>query len=101
MVDTRLMNPRIVGLESDGSALLAMVGGSGAGAYAAWSIPLPAGESRRLGNAEFDDAALFPDGRILFRKGTDLYVADKDGSNPRKLGSVDGDFGHPSCFAGR
>jgi eukaryotic-like serine/threonine-protein kinase len=94
-VDTRLVNPYIVGLAPDGSALLAAVG-SFLPAYPLWSIPLPAGEPRRLGNIEAEDAAFFPDGRILFQKGTDLYVAGKDASNPRKLVAVGNNFGHPS-----
>jgi hypothetical protein len=49
------------------------------------AIPLPAGEPRRLGSIEAQDADLFPDGRILFSKGKDLYIAEKDGSQPRKL----------------
>jgi len=64
--------------------------------YPLWSIPLPAGEPRRLGSAEVQDADFFPDGRIIFAKGTDLYVAEKDGSNPRKLISLAGNVWNPS-----
>ena len=88
LVDTRLVNPQIAGLEPDGSALLALVGAVTDTSYPLWSIPLPAGEPRRLGNLEVVDAGVFPDGRITFGKGTDLFVADKDGSNPHKLVSV-------------
>ncbi len=96
LIDTKLVNSVIVGLAPDASVLLALVGGTSDPAYALWSIPLPVGEPRRLSNIEVEDAAFFPDGRILFQKGTDLYVADKDASNPRKLISLGADFGHPS-----
>lgn len=61
-----------------------------------WAIPLPAGEPRRLGSLEAQDADLFPDGRILFSKGNELYVAEKDGSQPRKLLSAAGNIREPS-----
>jgi serine/threonine protein kinase len=90
IVDTKIVDPRIAGLTPDGSALLALVGGYADAVYPLWSIPLPAGEPRRLGSAEGQDAAFFPDGRIIFAKGADVFVADKDGSNPRKLVSMAG-----------
>jgi serine/threonine protein kinase/Tol biopolymer transport system component len=90
IVDTKIVDPRIAGLTPDGSALLALVGGYADAVYPLWSIPLPAGEPRRLGTAEGQDAAFFPDGRIIFAKGADVFVADKDGSNPRKLVSMAG-----------
>jgi eukaryotic-like serine/threonine-protein kinase len=86
VIETKLVNPWIVGLAPDGSALLVHVGGGFTSPL--WSIPLPGGEPRRLGSIEGQDAAFFPDGRILFAKVKDLYVADHDGSNPRKLVSV-------------
>jgi len=61
-----------------------------------WQIPLPTGEPRRLGTIEVQDASFFPDGRILYALGGDLYVAEKDGSNPRKLVSVEGVIRQPS-----
>jgi eukaryotic-like serine/threonine-protein kinase len=90
LVDTQLANPRIAGLVPDGSSLLVLVGGPNGPAYPLWSIPLPAGEPRRLGDAQAQDAEYFPDGRIIFTQGNVLYVADSDGSNPRKLASLDG-----------
>jgi serine/threonine protein kinase len=95
LVDTRLVNPQIAGLAPDGSALLALVGGNMDPSYPLWSIPLPAGEPRRLGNLEVVDAGVLPDGRIIFVTGTDLFVADKDGLNPHKLVSVAGSIGGP------
>jgi eukaryotic-like serine/threonine-protein kinase len=90
MVETRLTNPQIAGLAPDGSSLLALVGSSSINnpARPMWSIPLPAGEPRRLGDAQAQDAEHFPDGRIIFALGPALYVADSDGLNPRKLASA-------------
>jgi DNA-binding winged helix-turn-helix (wHTH) protein/Tol biopolymer transport system component len=90
MVESRLTNPQIAGLAPDGSSLLALVGNSSINnpARPMWSIPLPAGEPRRLGDAQAQDAGYFPDGRIVFALGPALYVADSDGSNPRKLTSA-------------
>ncbi len=96
LVDTRFADPQIAGLAPDGSALLALVGGWNSIAHALWSIPLPAGEPRRLGNDEVVDADFFPDGRIVFAKGTDLYVADKDGAYQHKLVSLSGHVESPS-----
>ncbi len=84
-VDTSLVSPQLTAVAPDGSALLAVLGGMDAATGPLWSIPLPAGEPRRLGNIEAQWASYFPDGRIIFSTTSELYVADKDGSNPRKL----------------
>ncbi len=88
VIDTKLVSPKVAGLGPDGADLLALVGGYFEFSNTGWSIPLPAGEPRRLGGDEITDASYFPDGRLLLIKENDLYVADKDGSNPRKLLSV-------------
>ena len=90
LIDTGVADPRIVGLTSEGSALLSLAGGMTYAAFPLWSIPLPAGEPRRLGSAEGQDANFFPDNRLLLVKGRDLYVAEQDGSNQRKLISMPG-----------
>ncbi len=98
LVDTTLPGAVIVGVAPDGSAALAITGefqrtippiGT------LWSIPLPAGEPRRLGGSGVTGAGYFPDGHIVFTqwsdpKAGDLFVAEKDGSNPRKLASAPG-----------
>jgi eukaryotic-like serine/threonine-protein kinase len=88
IIPTRLANFQFTALSQDGSYLL---GGAGdAFVLPFWAVPLPSGESRRLGSIVSQDADLFPDGRILYCLGNDIYVAEKDGSNPRKLLTVDG-----------
>ena len=96
LVDTRIVDPWVAGVAPDNSALLVLLGGAGDAAYPLWSIPLPAGEPRRLGNVEGNDAAFFPDGRILSADFRDLRVADGDGSNSRQLLSAAGIIEDPS-----
>jgi hypothetical protein len=74
MVPTRLEDPGIVGVAENGSTLFALVGGFLSPGRPLWSIPLPAGEPRRLGSFTAQDAAVFPDGRIVFTSGTDLFT---------------------------
>jgi Tol biopolymer transport system component len=88
IIPTRLPNFQFTALSQDGSYLL---GGAGdAFELPFWAVPLPSGESRLLGSIVAQDADLFPDGRILFCLGNDVYIAEKDGSQPRKLLTVDG-----------
>jgi Tol biopolymer transport system component len=96
IIPTRFAIPHVVGLTHEGSSLLALVGPNSEYALPLWSIPLPVGEPRRIGDIEAQDARFSPDGRILFSEGRDLYLAEKDGSNPRKLLSADGGIGEPS-----
>jgi serine/threonine protein kinase len=83
----------IAALTPDASALLAFGQGNPAGL---WLLPLPAGEPRRLGDLDADDAGFFPDGRIVFTSGPSLYVAEKDGSNPHKIAGFSGNGGWPN-----
>jgi serine/threonine protein kinase/WD40 repeat protein len=85
-VATQLNNPQIVGLNRDGSKLLLLVSPylTNQGSQM-WLLPLPAGEARRLTDLQVDDASLFPGGRLLYFKDHSLYMAERDGSNPRKL----------------
>jgi len=104
-IETRFANSYISGVAHDGSALLIGVGGHNDVEYPLWWLPLPAGEPRRLGDIETQNADIFPDGRIVFAKltrgkdasgtdsTTDWFTADKDGLNPRKLVSFPGDVG--------
>ena len=83
IISTRLADPRVDGIAPDGSSLLVFDGEPGLNPL--WRIPLPTGEPQRLGNVEGQEAIAFPDGRVAFTQGASLYVADRDGSNIRKL----------------
>src|SRR5215471_1971405 len=94
VVPTSVANLRIMGMAPEGSALLA-IEGTGNHPNPLWQVPLPTGGLRRLGTIDAQGASFFPDGRILFAQGGDLYLAEKDGSNPRKLVGIEGLIRHP------
>jgi len=77
--------PILLDISADRSELLVVQGAMGASASSLWSLPLPAGSPRRLGDITAGEAAWAPDGRLFFYKGNDAYVADHDGTNPRKV----------------
>jgi len=56
-----------------------------------WTLPLPAGTPRRFDDVTGHDASWSPDQQhVVYARGTDLYVAQSDGANPRKLATVPG-----------
>ncbi len=96
IIPTRVPVPHIVGLTPEGSSLLTLAGANTEPPFPLWTIPLPTGEPRRLGDIEAEDASFSPDGHILFSQGKDLFLAEKDGANPRKLLSENGLIRQPS-----
>ncbi len=56
-----------------------------------WIVPLPVGPRRRLGDVTGHSAVWSPDGRqLVYANGSDLYVANHDGTAPQKLASLPG-----------
>ncbi|HXN51762.1 MAG TPA: protein kinase [Candidatus Acidoferrum sp.] len=56
-----------------------------------WIVPLPVGARRRLGDVSGHSAAWSPDGRqLVYANGSDLYVANHDGTAPQKLAILPG-----------
>ena len=56
---------------------------------ALWTLPVPGGQPRRLGNIAASDAAWSPDGEsLLYTAGRDLYRAAGDGSGTHKLATL-------------
>jgi eukaryotic-like serine/threonine-protein kinase len=56
-----------------------------------WSLPLPSGAPRRLADVVGNrvGGAWSPDGQhLVFGKGSELYLANADGTDPRKLATV-------------
>jgi serine/threonine protein kinase/Tol biopolymer transport system component len=96
IIPNRFVIPHIVGLTREGSSFLALVGPASVPTLPLWTIPLPTGEPRRLGGIEAADAGFASEGHILFSQANDLYIADNDGSNPRKLLSAAGPIGEPN-----
>lgn len=57
--------------------------------HSAWRVPVPSGSPQPLGDLHTRDAAWSPDGRtIAYSVGSDLYLANPDGSNARRLASL-------------
>jgi eukaryotic-like serine/threonine-protein kinase len=76
----------IVDISSDSSELLVSAGGPIDSSF--FSVPLPAGSPRRLGDIIGHHAVWAPNRRLLFAKGNDLYFAEHDGTAPRKLATL-------------
>jgi WD40 repeat protein len=100
-IPTRFAVPQVVALNPEGSALLVIVGTPRdldvplEFGLPLWKVPLPAGEPRPVDLKGYE-ADVCPDGRILFSQQKELYIAEKDGSNPHKLLSADGYIGEPT-----
>ncbi len=78
-------------ISPDHSQLLIGATEAFAPAVPAWTVPLPSGSPRRMGSIIANSSAWSPDGKqIAFTKGADVYLADADGSNPRKVSSMKG-----------
>ena len=57
-----------------------------------WRVPLPTGSPRPVGDLRSHDACWSPDGStIAYAIGPDLYLANIDGSNARKLATLTGE----------
>lgn len=89
VVATPFENAFVTDVSSNGSSLL--VGtfqGTGMSAEF-WSVPLPSGSPRRLGDFVADSATWSPDGsKMFFSHLSDIVRANNDGSQPRKLATV-------------
>jgi Tol biopolymer transport system component/DNA-binding winged helix-turn-helix (wHTH) protein len=56
-----------------------------------WILPTLGGTARSFSNIEAHDATVMPDGkRMLYANGTDLYIANEDGTGSRKFAAVPG-----------
>jgi Tol biopolymer transport system component len=56
-----------------------------------WSVPLPTGSRRRVADVVGHAAAWTPDRQhLIYANGQDIYIANHDGSGPRKLLSLPG-----------
>ena len=80
-------NVNIFGLSSDRASLL-ISDFQGTAPAPLWALPLPAGSPRRLGDIEAREASWSQDGQhLVFVKGLDLFFANADGSQARKVRS--------------
>jgi Tol biopolymer transport system component len=77
-------SPAVSDISADGSELLLNFSGPLLD-QPLMAMPLPAGSPRRLGDIMGHDGTWTPSGKLVFGKGNDLYVAEHDGSNAKKL----------------
>src|SRR6202163_4333783 len=82
-IDLAIDGPVVADVSSEKSELLVTQGTPDNAFY--WLAPMPAGSPRRLGDVYARYAVWAPDGKLLFAKGNDVFIADHDGSNPHKL----------------
>jgi Tol biopolymer transport system component/predicted Ser/Thr protein kinase len=91
IISTPLTNVRMLDISTDRSQLLleSYLGTESESPF--WLLPLPSGAPRRLADVVGHGAAWSPDGqKLVFAKGSDLFVAKGDGTNAQKLVSVSG-----------
>jgi eukaryotic-like serine/threonine-protein kinase len=82
-----------VALSPDGSEILAINGQGAPPRGPLWRIPVLGGSPRKLGDTAGETAALSPDGKTLaYANFNDLFVAQADGTDSRKLLSVRGEI---------
>jgi Tol biopolymer transport system component len=56
-----------------------------------WTVPIPTGTPRHLADVVGHDGTWSRDGRLLaFGKGSEIFVANANGTNPRRLSTVAG-----------
>jgi len=90
-VDRAFPNMDIDDISTDGSEFL-VVELNGRPRQPLWWIPVNLGSPRPVGTVRTREAKCSPDGRtIVYTVGSDLYLANSDGSDPRKFASLPGE----------
>jgi serine/threonine protein kinase/Tol biopolymer transport system component len=74
--------PNLTSISPDGAELLGTIGFPDG---EIWTYPVPAGAPLRVGDLTGHDPAWSPDGRLFFGKKNEIWIAEHDGSSPRKL----------------
>jgi len=88
---------RVVDVSPEQSELLLSGAGQFDGSF--WRMPVPAGSPRKIGELMGRGAIWAPNGKLVFTKGSDIYTAEHDGSNPHKLLTAQGALGGDLSFA--
>jgi Tol biopolymer transport system component len=85
-----------VDISRDRSRLLVLTKAFVPEGNAAWTLPVLGGAARRLGNVVATDASWSPDGqRLAYTSAKELYVANGDGADPRRLVTAEGTASWP------
>ncbi len=88
---TPFANAHAVDISPDHTQLLVASSVGTATEFPFWSLPLPSGAPRRLGDVVGHGATWSPDGRhLVFFNGSDLFQANADGTDSKKLITVSG-----------
>lgn len=91
-VDRAFPNMDIDDISPDGSQLLVVEMNSRGVIPPLWWVPVPLGAPRSLGTIHAREARSSSDGRtIAYTSGFDLYLADSNGNNLRKLAALPGE----------
>jgi eukaryotic-like serine/threonine-protein kinase len=96
-----IQNPRVLDISPDRSQLLVASEDIAARNAALWTMPLPAGSPRRLGSVTedlFSSAGKWSlDGQhFVFTKGSELWIAKSDGTDTRRVTTVQGQTDMPA-----
>ena len=95
LIPTPFDNAFLGDIAPDGSSLLIASFAGTAKDGPVWILPLPAGSPRPVGVMTAFSAAWSPDGRrLLFADGADLYEANADASDARKLATLRAQVGY-------
>src|SRR5262249_17970684 len=78
-VDAPVLGPLIADISRDGAELL--IAASDFRPAPFWSVPLPAGSPKRIGNALGRFPVWTPDGNLLYSSGNEMMIAQSDGSS--------------------
>ena len=88
-VDVPFDNPIVADVSQQGSELLVtQMAPIDALEARFWVVPIPAGSPRQLEDVSAHDALWAPNGNLIFAKGNDIYIAEHDGANPRKIATT-------------
>jgi len=92
VIPTPVKNMIIYDISSDRSQILVGTAEeSGSGQTPLWTVPVPAGSPRRLGDILAREGSWSRDGQeLVFPKGSALYLAKSDGTTPHLVVSVAG-----------
>ncbi len=95
IVQTMVSTPIVQAISPDQSHLLLQSGNFEVEGGDFWLLPLPAGSAHHIEGVFGHGGgwASTPNGRFAFGKGRDLFVANHDGSNPRKIATAPGQIG--------
>jgi Tol biopolymer transport system component len=88
-IATSLPNPTILDVAPDSSKLLLFDGNFNKLESHFWVQPLPAGSSRRM-EAIGQDGSWLPDGKLMLSRGREIFRAEDDGRDERKILTVAG-----------